>query len=112
MKKYLLFLLILAVLAAGCQAESATQPPSPTTAPPTTAVESTSPPQADAPTTAPLAVSPDLVLGETAPGCTMVTQFREPTEEEVSLFSPVDAVDQVLGADDAAVTIVEYGDFQ
>lgn len=43
--------------------------------------------------------------------CTVVSSLPEPSTEFVELFT-VNANDWVTGPEDAAVTLIEYGDFQ
>ena len=43
--------------------------------------------------------------------CTLVSSLPEPSPEYVDIFSVKDD-DWTIGPDDAAVTIIEYGDFQ
>lgn len=57
-----------------------------------------------------------LLLPETPtpaePDCNSIKAIPTPGAEEESLFSPVSADDMTRGPADAAVTIIEYGDFQ
>jgi hypothetical protein len=109
MRKTLLVLLILmAVLASGCRANS------------TASVADT--PQA----TAPLASATSEVVqtattqatlepaGEPAPppGCTVVSPRPTPGPTEVSIFPPADKSEWQQGPEGASVTFVEYSDFQ
>lgn len=53
--------------------------------------------------------------GDTPPipsGCTAAVRQFTPNPDEVSLFPAVSAEDWAQGLDTAAVTIIEYGDFQ
>ena len=45
-------------------------------------------------------------------GCTVVTQQYSPEPTQQSIFPPVSSTDWIIGPDTAAVTLVEYGDFQ
>jgi protein-disulfide isomerase len=47
-----------------------------------------------------------------AAACTVVSPQPTPGPTEQSLFPPVSADDWILGPDTAAVTIIEYSDFQ
>lgn len=47
-----------------------------------------------------------------APECSATRIIPTPASEEASLFPPVTKDDMVRGPQDAAVTIIEYGDFQ
>ena len=44
--------------------------------------------------------------------CTVVSHQPTPGPTEQSLFPPVSDADWTYGPDDAAVTFIEYGDFQ
>ena len=44
--------------------------------------------------------------------CSATEIIPTPAAEESSLFPPVIEADRVRGPEDAAVTIIEYGDFQ
>lgn len=59
---------------------------------------------------------PLLILPETptpaVPDCSSIKTLPTPAAEENSLFSPISAADMTRGSADAAVTIIEYGDFQ
>jgi hypothetical protein len=46
------------------------------------------------------------------PGCTVVTRQFSPDPTPQSIFPAVSNADWTLGPDTAAVTLVEYGDFQ
>jgi len=46
------------------------------------------------------------------PGCTVVTKQFSPEPTEQSLFPPVSERDWSLGPETAAVTVIEYADFQ
>lgn len=46
------------------------------------------------------------------PECTWINAIPTPGADEESLFPPVEADDMVRGPADAAVTIIEYGDYQ
>jgi hypothetical protein len=52
------------------------------------------------------------VQDESSPACTALNIQPTPGPEVPSLFAPVSAADHSLGPADAAVTIIEYGDFQ
>jgi cyclophilin family peptidyl-prolyl cis-trans isomerase/protein-disulfide isomerase len=93
-KRWALFLLIGFLLAA-CGGGSAPTAEEPTPSPATnTAIPQTQPSVS--------AIS----------ACTMVSALPTPSSEELSLFPQVGADDHILGAESAAVTIVEYSDFQ
>ena len=55
--------------------------------------------------------SPELADLGLKPGCTVVSLQPTPGPELVTLFTPTEN-DWVYGPETAAVTIVEYGDFQ
>lgn len=46
------------------------------------------------------------------PGCTVISPQPTPGPTERSLFPPAGEDDWIVGPDDAAITITEYGDFQ
>jgi cyclophilin family peptidyl-prolyl cis-trans isomerase/protein-disulfide isomerase len=92
--------------AAGEPDPAAQPPPAQAQAPPT--LTPTLPAEAAAPDTP---FSPR-DTGEPMPGCTVQTLIRDPNATEVSLFRPVTPTDWVRGPADAAVTIIEYADFQ
>ena len=52
-------------------------------------------------------VSGDQLVSE----CTLVSSLPDPPQEYAELFS-VQEDDHVLGPEDAAITLIEYGDFQ
>ena len=55
----------------------------------------------------------ELVAGDTfMAGCTVATLLPEADPEVETLFSPISEADRIRGPSDAAVTIVEYADFQ
>ena len=91
----LVFLLsALLILAAACSGAQQTEPPLPT---------ATSMPAS------PMAAQPS--PADVQPTCVPRAQ-PTPSPEDVALFSPDPAEDWIKGAEDAAITIVEYGDYQ
>lgn len=81
---------------------------SPATTPAPDASPPTQPPAG--PTFTPRSVSP-AQTGDTANlGCTVVTRRNQPTA--ASPFPPVTTADWSLGPANAAVTLIEYSDFQ
>lgn len=122
----LLFLVVALVLAlAACQSSPAQEAPaveqqvettesSPATAAPTATqpepAETTEVAVTDEPAAGASADQP--VSGEAPAGCTAVSPMPTPGPTELSYFPPVSENDWVQGPDDAAVTIIEYGDFQ
>jgi hypothetical protein len=98
---------ILALLLTACQGGATSAPvptagdiPTDTLPAPTTALQ-TGAPQATA-------------TGEAASGaaCTVISPQPTPGPTEQSLFPPVSDADWAVGADTAAVTFIEYSDFQ
>ena len=53
-----------------------------------------------------------MTVGDPMPGCTVVSQRPGPDPTVESLFPAVSDADWKSGPETAAVTIVEYGDFQ
>jgi len=47
-----------------------------------------------------------------APECSATNIIPTPAGEETSLFPPAAEADMVRGLEEAAVTLIEYGDFQ
>ena len=47
-----------------------------------------------------------------APNCNSIKSIPTPAAEDMSIFPPISEEDRVRGPDDAAVTIIEYADFQ
>lgn len=72
---------------------------------PTTSPTQTDSPEEDSTTEA-------LLGGESMGGCTLASIFPEANPTEQSLFPAPDENDWSKGPETAAVTIVEYGDFQ
>ncbi len=117
MKKIVLPLLIfLTLLLTACQtgAPAGTAEPAPADALAPTVTDT-----ALAPTITPPAISTPAgtdfipeISGQPMDGCTVQTLIRDPNATETSLFRPVTDTDWVTGPEDAAVTIIEYGDFQ
>lgn len=52
------------------------------------------------------------IVGETMPGCTVVSFNPTPEPTLQAIFPPPGENDWVLGSDTASVTITEYSDFQ
>jgi protein-disulfide isomerase len=102
--------LLLLLISGACAA--ATPEPAPgieaTPTPAATAVEAATP----------VAIEPEITptsVGFAASGpasCTVVSSMPEPDPTQVALFPPVTEDDLAFGPPDAAVTILEYSDFQ
>jgi cyclophilin family peptidyl-prolyl cis-trans isomerase/protein-disulfide isomerase len=100
-KRVWMGLLILAMGLAACQAGQA----QPSSAPTTGADASVAPTKKS--------TSPTVTAGQISPpGCTVVSPKPTPGPTQESLFPPVSKQDWVQGPSSAAVTLIEYGDFQ
>jgi hypothetical protein len=122
MKKSLVILVLVAslILSACSQAQSsqlvASADLTPTTTAPETVAEDPTLPQLTA-TQPDLAAAPALTttpvpLGDPMPGCSVISFNPTPEPTLQALFPPPGEDDWTLGSEKAAVTIVEYGDFQ
>ena len=107
-KHFSILLIFLALFLASCQGYTPT---------PTQAVSTES--GGDAPTAAPTkTLAATAVFDNTASGassmvgCTVQSPFPTPGPTEQSLFPPVGETDWVNGPDGAAITFIEYSDFQ
>ena len=54
----------------------------------------------------------DVTNDSPPPGCTVVSPRPTPGPTEQSLFPPASDEDWITGPENAAITIIEYGDFQ
>ena len=86
--------------------------PGGTTAVATAAVDAEPPPSPELPTVINTPITELSTGGEPMPGCRAVSQWFEPDPTVVSRFPAVSDSDWISGPEAAAVTIVEYGDFQ
>ncbi len=112
-KRFLPLLVVLAFLLAACGGETPTQVAEDTAQEAVTAPEAThtQPPPTEAPVqvTEEVAEEPEPV--ELVSECTLVSSPMSPESQYAPLFAVTDD-DWVSGPDDAALTIVEYGDYQ
>jgi len=116
-KHFPILLILLAVVLAGCQGYTPT---------PTQVISGESAadtPGANQPPTAAPAAPTKSLAGSSTPdnaasgssttmGCTVQSPFPTPGPTEQSLFPPAGETDWVLGPNSAAVTFIEYSDFQ
>ncbi len=101
MKRILWFTLLLALFLSACSSKG-TEP---------VVVKSPTPQKASTQTTSPTVTSaPGLVSAE--PGCTVVSPYPTPGPTIVAAFPNPTEADWTRGPKTAAVTIMEYSDFQ
>ena len=113
MKTQIRILLLLSVLLAACGAPAAVADRTSTTGPDATSTVDTGAVESTAPTAAPTASPvPATAAAVTMDGCTLQTLLAPPNATEVSRFPAPGDEDWQIGNQAAAVTIVEYGDFQ
>lgn len=118
-KRITILLLTFALVLSACQTAVSTQEVGTTSVTPaTTATQKAT---ATLPATATQSATPsNQVAKQSTPlstsvitaNCTVVSQSPTPGATEQSLFPPVGDSDWSVGPDTAAVTIIEYGDFQ
>lgn len=70
----------------------------------------TQPPTGTSPPITPTQIA--AATATTKPGCTVASLLPTPAPPESSPFLPIEADDWTLGSETAAVTIIEYSDFQ
>jgi phosphohistidine phosphatase SixA len=113
LKKFSISMVILAIFLVACSSSS-TKVPTETSAEPIETAENTGV-EGTAKPTLPLA-SPtsgtDQAVESSEANCTVVSHQPTPGPTEQSLVPPVGNGDWTYGPDDAAVTFIEYGDFQ
>ena len=114
MRRLLIPLILFTLILAACQSSTpvATEITGETetiqnTEAPTNTVVNSETPQETAPSTEEV-VSTD----SPPPGCTVISPKPTPGPTQQSLFPPAGEEDWITGPDDAAITIIEYGDFQ
>ncbi|MEJ2352783.1 MAG: hypothetical protein P8Y03_23605 [Anaerolineales bacterium] len=109
-RRFLTLIISLGWLLAACQGAAVTEvvdtPPAATLQPTPSATV-----QAD-PTDTPLPQTRSAATPSVQAQCTVVSRQPTPGPTEKSLFPPVSASDWVEGPDTAAITIIEYSDFQ
>jgi len=109
-KKCLFGLMLLAGLAACSPAATQGDPTAPPVSTETAAVMPSSTPEAALePTKA--TVDEDTPASGPQSECTLVSSLPDPSQENAEIFA-VRPDDWVLGPQDAAITLMEYGDFQ
>lgn len=119
MKRTCFALILMVLLAAACSPTRITpvaQVELPTAAPSATIEIAPAPEAEDTPTpAAATGAGPTETIDDLPPvpsGCTVVTRQFAPEPTLSSVFPPVDQTDWSIGPETAALTIVEYGDFQ
>jgi hypothetical protein len=105
-KSTLILLVFIAILLASCQGQGPTVP---TAIAPTLATQTTATRAAVA-ATATEAIEQS--LAEAPPGCTVISQQDTSSPTEESIFPAVTDKDWAIGPKDAAITLIEYSDFQ
>ena len=107
LKKIVVLLIVLSVFMAACSSAATELAADPTTG---------SPVETEAASTALPEVSPTSESGQATEqaeaNCTVVSRQPTPGATEQSLVPAVSDDDWTHGSDDAAVTFIEYGDFQ
>jgi protein-disulfide isomerase len=117
LKKIIVLLVLLSTLIAACSS-AATESPAGSTSEPVVETERAAEPGTALPTQP--SASPTLeadqseveVTESSTVNCTVVSQQPTPGPTEQSLVPPVSDEDWTLGPEDAAVTFIEYADFQ
>jgi hypothetical protein len=122
MKNSLVILvLVVALILSACSQAQSSQPAAsadlvPTATAPETVAEDPPLPQPTATqtdlTAAPAVTTTPVPLGDPMPGCSVMSFNPTPEPTLQALFPPPGEDDWTLGAETAAVTIIEYGDFQ
>jgi protein-disulfide isomerase len=110
LRRFLTLIIPLSWLLAACQGAAVTEAldtPATATLEPTPSATA----QAD-PTGTPLPQTRSAATPSVQAECSVVSRQPTPGPTEKSLFPPVSASDWVEGPDTAAITIIEYSDFQ
>lgn len=114
MRRLLIPLILFTLILAACQSSTpvATEITSETetvqnTAAPTHTIVNTEIPRETEPPTEEVAST-----DSPPPGCTVISPKPTPGPTQQSLFPPAGEEDWITGPNDAAITIIEYGDFQ
>ena len=109
-KKIVVLMIVLSVFMVSCSSANTELPTDPTTGSPVeTEAASTEP--AELPEVSPTSESGQATEQAEA-NCTVVSRQPTPGPTEQSLVPAVSDEDWTHGSDDAAVTLIEYGDFQ
>lgn len=114
MRRLLIPIILFTMILAACQSSTPvateipgeTEPIQNTEAPTHTAVNTETPQETVASTEEVASID------SPPPGCTVISPKPTPGPTEQSLFPPASKDDWIAGPDDAAITIIEYGDFQ
>ena len=102
----LILLIVIAMVLAACQGQS---PTIPATTAPTVVFQPTATKAAVTPTVTEVV---EQTAAEAPPGCTVISLPATPGPTEQSVFPPASDKDWSTGPKDAAITLIEYSDFQ
>ena len=105
-KRTLFLLIVIAMALAACQGQNQT---SPTMTAPTVFIQPTGTQMVETPR---VTDAVQQAVAGAPPGCTVISPPATPGPTEQSIFPPVSEKDWSTGPKDAAITLIEYSDFQ